>query len=102
MLTAVVDANPVITLGVALAGSTCLRSNPIREFAATDTAGTITTPSIATVTVDEDAAVFANTMLVTTATDVVVGAVYRVVLVVAAAVLASAFDVTVIICCTFL
>jgi hypothetical protein len=102
MFTAVVDAKPVIVFGVAFAGNTCLRSNPTREFAATDTAGTRTTPSIATVTVDDDVAAFANTMLVTTATDVVLGAVYSVVLVVAAAVLASALDVTVIICCTFL
>ena len=102
MFTSVVDAKPVIVLGVASAGSTCFRSNPMREFAGTETAGTITTLSIAIVTVDADVAAFANTTFVTTATDVVEGAVYSVVLVVAAAVLASALDVTVIICCTFL
>jgi hypothetical protein len=100
--TAVVDANPVIVLGVAFAGSTCFKSNPTRELAGIDTAGTTTTPSRAMVDVDADVAALANTMLVTTVTVVVVGTVYSVVLDVAAAVRDSDLDVTVIICCTFL
>jgi hypothetical protein len=97
--TSVVDAKPLITLGVALAGITCLRSKPTSEFAAIDTAGTITTPSIATVAVDAEVAALANTIFVTTAIAVVLGTVYRVALDVAAAVLASALDVTAIFYC---
>jgi hypothetical protein len=74
-LTAVLDAYPVIVLGVALAGRTCLISNPITELAGTATVGTMTTPSIETVAVDWDVAVFDITILVTTAVVLVVGAV---------------------------
>jgi hypothetical protein len=97
--TAVVDANPVTILGVALAGITCLRSKPTSELAGIDTAGTIVIPSIAIVAVDAEVAALDNTMLVTTATAVVLGTVYSVVLDVAAAVRASALDVTAIINC---
>jgi hypothetical protein len=90
MDTAVVDAKPVITLGVALAGITCLRSKPTSELAGIDTAGTTATPSIAMVAVDAEVAALANTMLDTTVIVDVLGTVYRVVLDVAAAVLARA------------
>jgi hypothetical protein len=56
-------------------------------------------PSIAIVAVDAEVAALANTMLVITATAVVLGTVYSVVLDVAAAVLASALDVTAIFYC---
>jgi hypothetical protein len=88
--TAVVDAKPVITLGVALAGITCLRSKPTSELAGIDTAGTTVMPSIAIVAVDADVAALANTMFDTTVMVVVVGTVYSVALDVAAAVLARA------------
>jgi hypothetical protein len=102
MLTEVVEANPVIVLGVAFAGITCLRSKPMREFAAIEVAGTITTPSIAIVAVAEVAAVFASTMFVTIVVVDVVGTVYRVALEVAAAVLAKTFEVVVAISYYFL
>ena len=89
--TAVVDAKPVITLGVALAGITCLRSKPTSELAGIDTAGTTAIPSIAIVAVDAEVAALANTMLDTTVIVDVLGTVYRVVLDVAAAVLARAW-----------
>jgi hypothetical protein len=88
--TSVVDAKPLITLGVALAGITCLRSKPISELAGIDTAGTTATPSIAIVAVDAEVAALANTMFDTTVIVVVDGTVYSVALDVAAAVLASA------------
>jgi hypothetical protein len=88
--TAVVDAKPVITLGVALAGITCFISNPTTELAGIDTAGTIVTPSIAIVAVEADVAALANTMFDTTVTVDVFGTVYSVALDVAAAVLARA------------
>ena len=93
MFTVTAEAKPVIVLGVAFAGITCLRSKPISEFAAIEVAGTMTTPSIAIVAVAAVAAVFASTMFVTIAVVDVVGTVYRVVLEVAAAVLASTFEV---------
>ena len=95
MLTVTAEAKPVIVLGVAFAGITCLRSKPIKEFAAIDVAGTMTTPSIAIVAVAAVAAVFASTMLVTIVVVEVVGTVYRVALEVAAAVLTSTFEVVV-------
>jgi hypothetical protein len=88
--TAVVDAKPVITLGVALAGITCFISKPTTELAGIDTAGTIVMPSIAIVAVDAEVAELANTMFDTTVIVVVVGTVYRVVLDVGAALRASA------------
>jgi hypothetical protein len=99
IFTAVVDAKPVTTLGVPLAGITCFMSKPITELAGIDTAGTTTMPSIAIVAVDAEVAALANTIFVTTAIAVVLGTVYRVVLDVAAAVLASALDVTAIFYC---
>lgn len=95
MFTVTAEAKPVIVLGVAFAGITCLRSKPISEFAAMDVAGTITTPSIAIVAVAAVAAVFASTMFVTIVVVDVVGTVYKVVLEVAAAVLARTFEVVV-------
>jgi hypothetical protein len=89
--TAVVDAKPVITLGVALAGITCLRSKPISELAGIDTAGTTVTPSMAIVAVDAEVAALANTMFDTTVIVDVLGTVYSVALDVAAAVLARAW-----------
>jgi hypothetical protein len=97
--TAVVDAKPVITLGVPEALRTCLRSKPTSELAGIDTAGTTTTPSRAIVDVAADVAALANTILVTTVTVDVVGTVYSVVLDVAAAVRDSALDVTAIVYC---
>ena len=91
--TAVVDAKPVITLGVALAGITCFISKPTTELAGIDTAGTTVTPSKAIVAVEADVAALANTMFDTTVIVVVVGTVYRVVLDVAAAVRAIALVV---------
>ena len=95
MFTVTAEAKPVIVLGVAFAGITCLRSKPISEFAAMDVAGTMTTPSIAIVAVAEVAAVFASTMLVTIADVDEFGTVYRVALEVEAAVLAKTFEVVV-------
>ena len=88
--TAVVEAKPVTTLGVALAGITCFISKPTTELAGIDTAGTIVTPSIAIVAVDADAAELDKTMFETTVMVVVVGTVYSVALDVAAAVRAIA------------
>jgi hypothetical protein len=91
IVTAVVDAKPVIILGVAFAGITCFISNPITELAGIDTAGTTVIPSIAIVAVDAEVAALANTMFDTTVIVVVVGTVYRVVLDVGAARLESAW-----------
>jgi len=88
--TAVVDAKPVIVFAGLAAGITCFISNPTTELAARLTAGIITMPSRAMVAVDAEVAALANTMLVTTATLDVFGAVYSVAEDVAAAVLASA------------
>ena len=88
-----VDANPVTILGVALAGITCFMSKPTTELAGIDTAGTIVTPSIAMVAVEAEVAALANTMFDTTVVVDVLGTVYRVVLDVAAAVLARALVV---------
>jgi hypothetical protein len=74
-----------------LAGITCFISKPTTELAGIDTAGTIATPSIAIVAVDAEVAALANTTLDTTVMVDVLGTVYRVVLDVAAAVLARAW-----------
>ena len=95
--TAVVDAKPVIILGVALAGITCFISKPTTELAGIDTAGTIVTPSKAMVAVDAEVAALDSTMFETTVVVVVVGTVYSVALEVAAAVLARALVVVAII-----
>jgi hypothetical protein len=91
--TAVVDANPVIVLGVALAGITCFISKPTTELAGIDTAGTIVMPSKTMVAVEVDVAALDNTMFETTVIVDVVGTVYSVALDVAAAVLARALVV---------
>jgi hypothetical protein len=93
--TAVDEAKPVIVFGVAFAGSTCLRSKNADEFAASATEPRTSTPSIATVKVTAEADVFAATIFVTTAVVDEFGAVYRVVLEVAAAVRARTLDVVV-------
>ena len=90
IVTAVVEAKPVIVLGVALAGITCFISKPTTELAGIETAGTIVIPSIAIVAVDAEVAALANTMFETTVIVDVFGTVYRVALDVAAAVLARA------------
>jgi hypothetical protein len=90
IVTAVVEAKPVIVLGVALAGITCFISKPTTELAGIDTAGTIAIPSMAIVAVDAEVAVLANTMFETTVIVDVLGTVYSVALDVAAAVLARA------------
>jgi hypothetical protein len=90
IVTAVVDAKPLIVLGVALAGITCFISKPTTELAGIDTAGTTTMLSKAIVAVAAEVAALANTMFETTVIVVVVGTVYSVVLDVAAAVRAIA------------
>ncbi len=90
IVTAVVEAKPVIVLGVALAGITCFISKPTTELAGMDTAGTTAIPSIAIVAVDAEVAALASTMFDTTVIVDVLGTVYSVVLDVAAAVLARA------------
>lgn len=90
ILTEVVEAKPVIVLGVALAGITCFMSNPITELAGIDTAGMIVTASIAIVAVAADVAALDNTMFETTVMVDVFGTVYSVALDVAAAVRARA------------
>ena len=83
----------MIVLAGLAAGITCFMSNPTTEFAGIEIVGTITIPSIAMVADEALVAALANTILVTTAAVDVFGAVYRVVLEVAAAVLARALVV---------
>jgi len=78
-LTVVADAPPAIIFGVAFAGMTCLRSMMTVSFAAIETVVAIATPSMASVYVAPDAAVFVTMMLVTTVVVLVVGTVYKVV-----------------------
>ena len=85
-VTVVAEANPAITFVVA---RTCFRSKNAEEFAAMVAPEITATPSIVIVNVAEDAAVFATTILETTAV-VAEGTVYSVVDDVAAAVLARA------------
>jgi len=87
--TAVVDANPVIVLGVALAGITCFISKPTTELAGIDTAGTTGMPSKAMGAEEAEGAAGDKTKFDTTVIVVVVGTVYRVVLDVGAALRAS-------------
>jgi hypothetical protein len=61
--TAVVDAPPVIVFVVA---KTCFTSMVVTLLAGIDTVGNSETPSSATVTVDDVAAVLATTMLLIT------------------------------------
>lgn len=89
----VLEAKPVIVL---LAANTCFKSNPNTVFAAILTAGTSDTPSSATVAVIDAVVGLATTIFVITAL-LPAGTVYRVVLVVAAAVRARALvDVAII------
>jgi hypothetical protein len=97
--TAVVDADPVIVFGVASAGITCFKSIKVDDLAARDTAEATGIVSISIVKVADEVVVFTINALVTTVVVLVLGTVYRVALVVAAAVLASAFDVTAISYC---
>jgi hypothetical protein len=85
-LTVVAEAKPVIVLVVA---STCFRSKNAEEFALIDVDESNTTPSRLMVNVCVEAEVLATTILLITVV-VEAGTVYRVVLVNAAAVLASA------------
>lgn len=91
MFTPVEEANPEIVLAGLFAGITCFMSIPTTELAGIETAGTTTIVSRAIVAVAVDVVVLANTMFVTTAVVLVLGAVYSVVDDVAAAVLAKAF-----------
>ncbi len=68
-------------------------SKPTTELAGSETAGTITMPSMAIVAVEAVAAALANTIFETTVMVDVSGTVYSVALVVAAAVLARALVV---------
>lgn len=88
-LTVVADASPAIIFVVA---STCFRLKDTESFAGTAAPDAIATPSKVRVNVAADAAVFAITISVMTVV-VDAGTVYRVVLDVAAAVRARAFDV---------
>jgi len=88
-LTVVADALPVIVLGVAFAGITCLRSIYAVEFALTLDPDCKATESISMLKVACEVAVFVTAILVTTVVVDVFGTVYSVVLLVAAAVLAS-------------
>jgi hypothetical protein len=72
------------------------------ELATIETVGRIFIPSIAIVAVEFDAAVLLTTILVTTVVVLEFGTVYRVVLEVAAAVLARTLEVTAISYCSFL
>ena len=101
-LTAVVEALPAIVAAGLVGGITCFISITVVSFAATPTFVAAVTPAI---TRENDAAlvvVLVTSILVMTVVVVVFGWVYRVVDVVAAAVLASVFDVTAISYCTFL
>jgi hypothetical protein len=72
------------------------------ELAPIETVGRIFIPSITIVAVEFDAAVLLTTILVTTVVVLEFGTVYRVVLEVAAAVLARTLEVTAISYCSFL
>jgi hypothetical protein len=74
-LTEVEDACPVIVLGVAFAGITCLRSKNAVEFAGIATPDKIATVSRLTVAVTALEVVFAIAMLVTIVDVVVLGTV---------------------------
>jgi hypothetical protein len=92
-LIVVADALPETVFGVAFAGITCFKSIVVTPFAEIAAADAMATPSILSVNVPADPAVFAIRIFVTTAVVDVFGTVYRVVLLVAAAPLNSAFVV---------
>jgi hypothetical protein len=85
-----------------VAGITCFKSMTVVSKAPTDTDEAEVVPAKARVKFAVLLVVLVTKILVTTVVTVVLGCVYRVVLVVAAAVLASVFDVTAISYCTFL
>lgn len=74
-LIVVADADPEIIFGVAFASKTCFKSIKAVVFAATDTPDRTATPSILSVIVPDDAAVFAAAIFVTTVVVDVVGTV---------------------------
>jgi hypothetical protein len=94
-LTSVVEAEPLI---VSEASTTCFKSIKIEVFAFTDTSDSIATSSSNIDAVTAEVVVLVTPMLVTTAV-AVAGVVYSVVLVVAAAPLKRALDVTAISYC---
>jgi hypothetical protein len=95
----VADAEPDTVLGVALAGRTCLMSKVAIELASIEAPLTIATESRFKVNVADDVAVLVTAMLVTIAVVLVLGTVYNVVLLVEAAPLKRALDITAISYC---
>ena len=101
-LTAVVLALPAIVAAGLVGGITCFISITVVSKAPTDTDVAAVTAAIVKPNVTALDVGLVTKILVTTVVTVVLGCVYRVVLVVAADVLASVFDVTAISYCTFL
>jgi len=92
-LTPVVEAEPVIVAAGLVGGITCFISITVVSKAPTDTDDAEVTVAKASVKLAVAAVVLVTKILVITVVTVVLGCVYRVVLVVAAAVLASVLDV---------
>ena len=101
-LTPVVEAKPVIVAAGLVGGITCFISITVVSFAATPTDAAEVTAAKTNVKVAEAVVVLVTKILVITVVTVVLGCVYKVAVAVAAAVLASVFDVTAISYCTFL
>jgi hypothetical protein len=98
-LTAVVEALPAIVVAGLVGGITCFISITVVSFAGIDTDVAAVTPAITREKVATLVVVLVTNILVSTVVVVVLGCVYRVVLVVAADVLASVLDVTAISYC---
>jgi hypothetical protein len=94
-----VEALPVIVAAGLVGGITCFISITVVSKLPTVTVVAALTPAMPRVKVAEELVVLVTNILVSTVVVVVLGCVYRVVLVVAAAVLASVFDVTAISYC---
>jgi hypothetical protein len=101
-LTPVVEALPAIVAAGLVGGITCFISITVVSKAPTVTDDAAVTPAMVNVKLAVLLVVLVTNILVSTVVVAVLGCVYRVVLAVAADVLASVLDVTVIICCTFL
>jgi len=96
-----VEALPVIVAAGLVGGITCFISITVVSKLPTVTVVAALTPAMPRVKVAEELVVLVTNILVITVVVVVLGCVYRVVLVVAADVLASVLDVTAISYCTF-
>jgi len=94
-----VEALPVIVAAGLVGGITCFISITVVSKLPTVTVVAALTPAMPRVKVAEELVVLVTNILVITVVVVVLGCVYRVVLVVAAAVLASVLDVTAISYC---